>query len=222
MNIDRFNEIKGCFSFDGGVHGKEEYFNSVVLVLIMPVNGEYHFVFQKRNANIRQGGEISFPGGKVDEEDETLMKVALRETKEEMGIAEDKIEIIGRLNTMITPAGVMVDAFVGIADITTEDIRINKTEVESFFTVPVSYFMNQEPERYSAQVRIHPTYTNDATGDEIVLFPAEKLGLPDKYQKPWGNFKHSILLYHTKNGIIWGITARFIYECVEKIKKYNK
>jgi len=56
-----------------------------VLVLLVPINGEYHFVLQKRCTNIRQGGEICFPGGKVDENDETLEKVAIRETTKEMG-----------------------------------------------------------------------------------------------------------------------------------------
>lgn len=222
MNIDKFNKIKGKFDFQAGLHGKNEYFNSVVLVLMMEVDGQYHFVFQKRNANIRQGGEICFPGGKVDPEDDSLVKVALRETKEEMGIPEEKLQIIGRMNTMLTPAGVLVDAFLGIADIMSEDIHINTDEVESYFTIPVAYFMDTEPERYHAQVVMQPNITNADTGETIDLFPAAKLGLPDRYSKPWGNYQHSILVYQTEYGVIWGITARFIYECVENIKEFDR
>jgi len=42
-------------------------------------------------------GEVSFPGGKVDPTDESILHAALREAKEEVGIDEDKIEILGRL-----------------------------------------------------------------------------------------------------------------------------
>lgn len=131
MVIDEFERIRGQLSFDEGIHGKEEYFNSVVLVLLVPINGEYHFVFQKRCVNIKQGGEICFPGGKVDENDDTLENVAIRETTEEMGIPKEKILIIGRLNTIVAPMGATVDAFIGIAKIGIEEICINPREVES-------------------------------------------------------------------------------------------
>lgn len=219
MNIDKFNDIKHNLEFKKGLHGYEEYFNSVVLVLMIPVNGEYHLVFQKRDANIRQGGEICFPGGKVDKDDKSLLQVAIRETNEEMGIPEDKIEIIGRLNTVITPNGVTVDAFVGVADILKEEISINPSEVESYFTIPISFFVDTEPERYAAQVKISPSITDKETGEEVILFPTEKLGLPERYTKPWGDFRYGIYVYYTEYGVIWGITSRIIYDFIQKIIK---
>ena len=64
-----------------GINGKEEYFNSAALVLLMLVNEEYHFVFEKRAANIRQAGEICFPGGKFDpDQDASFLDTAIRET----------------------------------------------------------------------------------------------------------------------------------------------
>ena len=222
MLIDEFEKIRECFEFEEGIHGKEEYFNSVVLVLLIPINGEYHFVFQKRCANISQGGEICFPGGKVDECDETLEKVAIRETIEEMGISEEKIRIIGRLNTIVAPMGATVDAFVGIAEIGIEEICINKREVESIITLPVSHFVKGEPERYNVQIKIHPSYTDKKTGEEIILLPTEQLGLPDIYKRPWGNFKYGVFVYKTDYGLIWGITSRLIYECACKIRKLSK
>jgi len=130
MSIDDFEKIKEQLGFEEGIHGKEEYFNSVVLVLLIPVDGEYHFVFEKRAATIRQGGEICFPGGKIDEADTSLEQVALRETYEEMGIPAEKIEIIGRINTLVAPMGVTVDVFVGIADISLDELTVNVQEVE--------------------------------------------------------------------------------------------
>ena len=221
MVIDEFERIRGRLGFDEGIHGKEEYFNSVVLVLLVPINGEYHFVLQKRCTNIRQGGEICFPGGKVDENDKTLEEVAIRETTEEMGIPKEKIIIIGRLNTIVAPMGATVEAFIGIAKIGIEEICINQTEVESVFSIPVSYFMKVEHERYSVQIKIHPSYTDKETGEEIILLPSEQLGLPDMYKKPWGSFKYGVLVYKTDYGIIWGITSRLIYDFISKINNLS-
>ncbi|MDF2844837.1 MAG: hypothetical protein K0R00_3263 [Herbinix sp.] len=49
MNIDKFNHFRDKLSFQEGLYVNEEYFNSVVLLLMIPIDGEYHFIFQKRN-----------------------------------------------------------------------------------------------------------------------------------------------------------------------------
>jgi peroxisomal coenzyme A diphosphatase NUDT7 len=219
MLIADFDKIKAQLGFEEGIHGKEEYFNSVVLVLLVPIDGEYHFVFEKRAAEIRQGGEICFPGGKIDEADTSLEQVALRETYEEMGIPADKIEIIGRVNTLVAPMGVTVDAFVGIANVSLDDLPVNAQEVERVITLPVSYFLTHSPERYSVKVEVHSTTVDSATGEQIVLLPVEQLGLPERYKKPWGNYLYKVLAYPTGQGIIWGITARIVNDVAEKITK---
>jgi 8-oxo-dGTP pyrophosphatase MutT (NUDIX family) len=219
MSIDDFEKIKEQLGFEEGIHGKEEYFNSVVLVLLIPIDGEYHFVFEKRAAGIRQGGEICFPGGKIDEADTSLEQVALRETYEEMGIPPEKIEIIGRINTLVAPMGVTVDAFVGIADVSLDELSVNAQEVERVITLPVSYFLKKRPERYNVKVEVHSTTVNEKTGEPIVLLPVEQLGLPDRYKKPWGNYLYKVLVYQTDQGVIWGITARIVNDVAEKISR---
>lgn len=217
-----FEHIKDYFGFYEGINGKEELFNSVVLVLLIEHEGEYHFVLEKRNPFIRQGGEICFPGGKIDDLDESLEKTAIRETKEELGIPEHKIKIYGRLNTVVALMGATVDGFIGIADIELEEIIINKEEVEELIVLPVAFFENNQPERYSVKVAVHPSYTDEETGDEVVLLPVEALGLPKRYKKPWGNYHQGILVYKTEYGPIWGITARIIHEFVDKINQLKK
>jgi peroxisomal coenzyme A diphosphatase NUDT7 len=187
--------------------------------LLIPVDGEYHFVFEKRAATIRQGGEICFPGGKIDESDTSLEQVALRETDEEMGIPAEKIEIIGRINTLVAPMGVTVDVFVGIADISLDELSVNPCEVERVITLPVSYFQKHRPERYNVKVEVHSTTVDAATGEQIVLLPVEQLGLPDRYKKPWGNYLYKVLVYRTDQGVIWGITARIVNDVAEKFSK---
>ncbi|WP_088227027.1 CoA pyrophosphatase [Desulfosporosinus sp. FKB] len=203
-----------------GINGKDEYFNSAVLVLLMLINGEYHFVFEKRAASIRQAGEFCFPGGKFDsEKDKSFQETAIRETVEELGITADQIKVIGPLDTVIATIGTTVDAFLGILDVEdVEDLRINFSEVERIFTVPVSHFENNEPEVYQVVLEVHPSHLNQA-GEEVVTFPAKQLGLPERYHKQWGNVKSNIFVYKVGDATIWGITARLIRDVVRKIKE---
>lgn len=202
-----------------GINGKEEYFNSAVLALLMLVNEEYHFVFQKRAATIRQAGEICFPGGKFDPDiDSNFKETAIRETAEELGVASDKLSVIGPLDTVISTMGATVDAFLGILDITClDDLHINPDEVERIFTIPVSYFENTEPEVYKVNIIAYPSYINQV-GDEVILFPAKELGLPERYTRAWGNTMNNVFVYRVEGVTIWGITARLIRDVIGRIK----
>lgn len=197
----------------------EQYVRTAVLVLLVLLDGEYHFVFQKRAPGIRQNGEIGFPGGVCHLEDTSSQQTAIRETTEEMGIPAEKIRILGALDSLIAPMGALVDAYVGIADIRSlDELNPNVDEVAAVFSVPVSFFESHEPERYETVLKVHPTWPDEVTGKEVVLFPAQELGLPERYAKPWGGLKHSIYVYRVGQEMIWGITARFIMDVVEKLK----
>ena len=58
-----------------------------VLIPLYEKNGQTHILFTKRTSHVsKHKGQISFPGGKKDEEDATLVVTALRESYEEVGI----------------------------------------------------------------------------------------------------------------------------------------
>lgn len=206
-----------------GINGKEEYFNSAVLVLLILVNEEYHFVFEKRAANIRQAGEICFPGGKFDPaNDASFRDTAIRETVEELGVASDKISIIGNLDTVVSTMGATVDAFLGILDLSSlDDLQINHHEVEKVFAIPVSFFEDNEPEAYKVNIAVHPSYVNQA-GEEVTIFPAKELGLPERYTRPWGNVMGNVFVYRVEGVTIWGITARLIRDVAAKLKSLEE
>lgn len=218
MNKSDLNELMNKMPGLPGINGKEEYFNSAVLALLMLVNEEFHFIFQKRAANIRQAGEICFPGGRFDpDKDADFKEAALRETVEELGVSSDKISILGPLDTIISIMGTTVDAFLGVIDISSlEDLNVNPHEVERIFSVPVAYFEKTEPEKYQVSITAHPSYINQA-GEEVILFPAKDLGLPERYSGPWGNSMNNIYVYRVAGETIWGITARLIRDVIAKL-----
>jgi 8-oxo-dGTP pyrophosphatase MutT (NUDIX family) len=217
-NNDLF-ELKKKLPSIPGIHGRGEMPTSVVMVLITEINGNYHFVLEERNAQIRQGGEVCFPGGMFDEgTDLTPRETALRETTEELGLPADKIEIIGRMDTLVAAMGAVIEIFVGVMHTDPAFLRINRDEVEKFFTVPVSYFMQTEPEIHRVLIRLFSSEIDPITGEEIVYLPVRELGLPERYLDPWGNFKQNVYVFKTSEGIVWGLTARIIMDFVRVLK----
>lgn len=214
MNLG--NDIHRFFSDEDGIGDKTLYMNAAVMVLIIQQNGVYHFVFQKRAQGISQGGEISFPGGKI-EPNETPKEAAFRETAEEMGIEASRIELLGTFPTFVNPSGMTVDICIGLAHVAFEEFQIQEDEVERLLCIPISYFIEHPPKQYDVLIQISPSKIDLETGKEEVFLPVKELGIPSYYEKPWGNFKHPIYVYTIEDEVIWGLTARFVYHCVERI-----
>jgi 8-oxo-dGTP pyrophosphatase MutT (NUDIX family) len=77
-------------------HGGQN--DAAVLVPMYVKDGDLHAVFTKRRDDLRRhAGEISFPGGRPDSEEENLMTTALREAEEEIGLPRGDVEILGAL-----------------------------------------------------------------------------------------------------------------------------
>lgn len=196
-----------------------DYIESAVLMTMVEVKEELHFLFEKRAKNIQQGGEISFPGGKIDKEDKSPEDTAVRETIEELGVNPDTVKVDFKLGYLISPRGVIVHAYVGrliIDDL--EKIAFDKNEVEKIFTIPVSFFEKNPPKEYKLRAEIKP-YTYNKNGEKVDLFPAEKLKLPKRYWGKWSVTEHCVLVYPTEDEIVWGLTAKLINEFINLIKK---
>ncbi|MDC7226881.1 MAG: CoA pyrophosphatase [Spirochaetales bacterium] len=198
--------------------GSEESFRSAVLVPFLNINGEESILFEKRSADIRQGGEICFPGGMVDEDDETTIETVIRETIEETGIDRNLIEVNGKSGHLATGIGTLIDVYLGRMDIKSlEELSPNPREVDRLFSVPVSFFMETSPEYYNYRTTVEPWYY-DEEGRRVDLFPAHELGLPERYHRPWSHTKNRFVVYKYDGEVIWGITAR-IMNTVSKLMK---
>ena len=126
---------------------------AAVLLALHAVDGEICVVLQKRSQLVEHHkGEISFPGGMADAEDESRLATALREAQEEMGIRPEDVDIIGRLDDSPTITGFMISTFVGAIpagyEFTPSDV-----EVESVIQAPLSHLRNPKSRRWEARLR---------------------------------------------------------------------
>jgi len=113
-----------------------EYRRAAVLVPLVRDGDGWSILFSRRADNLAaHSGQIAFPGGAV-EAGETLELAAVRETEEEVGIARDRVELIGRLDDIITNSGFLVAPFVGTIETRLEYI-LSESEVAEVFEVPI-------------------------------------------------------------------------------------
>lgn len=88
---------------------------AAVMAILYPSNIGLETIFIKRASYPGvHSDQISFPGGKKDPSDETLVHTALRETEEEIGLPAQRIEVLGSLSRLyIPPSNFLVHPFVG-------------------------------------------------------------------------------------------------------------
>ena len=125
------------------------YKEASVLIPIFEKEKELFILFTKRSTNVEHHkGQISFPGGGVDRSDLSLEHTALRETYEEIGIKEEDVRLLGRVDDVITYAsGYIVHPFVGVIPYPYE-FKINKIEVEKILSVPISFLFKDGSARF--------------------------------------------------------------------------
>ncbi len=86
-------------------------------------------------------GQVAFPGGKVDDDDENHIAAALREAYEELAISPHHVNVIGTTDIYYARSGFRITPVVGIVppDL---DLRPNPQEVEDWFEVPLSFLID--------------------------------------------------------------------------------
>jgi len=103
-------------------------------------------------------GQISFPGGRVEAGDATLAHAALRETAEEVGLAAERIEILGQLSTYETVTGYVVTPVVGWVE-PPFTLAADPVEVADVFEVPLAFVL--DPANQQRQFRMQGDLRRD-------------------------------------------------------------
>src|SRR6056297_1110083 len=106
----------------------------------------------ERTAHLHaHAGQISFPGGAFEPGDADAVAAALRETEEEVGLAPEQVEVVGRLDTYVTRTGFEVTPVVGLVRPPVL-LRPDPFEVADVFEVPLDFILDPaRPERHSLE-----------------------------------------------------------------------
>ncbi len=141
MNRLFWSAVKEALAFAGDPHSFNGDFpqQAAVIVLITDeISPQIIFTLRAKHLN-QHAGEVCFPGGKWEQQDNSLLATALRETHEEIGLSSNMIDILGALPARATRSGAMVQPFVGKIP---ADCRfvLNHHELEELFSVPVTAF----------------------------------------------------------------------------------
>lgn len=112
---------------------------SAVLVLIIPHENELVIPFIKRsNHGKHHGGQIAFPGGKIEKEDTDAIQTALRECQEEIGVPKEQVSILGVLSDLyITVSNFNITPIVGTL-LSIPKFTLSTNEVEEVILVKLS------------------------------------------------------------------------------------
>lgn len=116
---------------------------AAVLIPLYLKNGEYFVIFTRRTHNVStHKGQISFPGGVRDQTDASLLDTALRESLEEVGIATNAVDVLGRLDDFSTHVSYFViSPFVGLIPWPYQ-FTISESETAEIIHVPVSALLD--------------------------------------------------------------------------------
>ncbi len=151
--VDTSDDGPDWFGADGPSNGVEALTQAAVLVPIVNRGGGLTVLFTRRTDHLKShSGQISFPGGRMEQRDPTPEATALRETREEIGLPEGEIEVLGRLNVRETGTGYRVVPVVGMLSPPLSLAR-DENEVAEIFEAPLDFLIDPANRRFETRVR---------------------------------------------------------------------
>lgn len=191
----------------GLLDGRQSY---AVLVPLVERSDGLHVLYEVRALTLRrQPGEVCFPGGHI-ETGETPEQCALRETFEELGIPEEKIRVLGRMDFVAHRANfIMYPILAVISGETADHMAPNPAEVGETFEVPLSHLLETDPIEYDYELIPSPARN----------FPYELLNIPKDYK--WQRGRENVPVYPWQGHAIWGLTGRITRHLVRLVRKWQ-
>lgn len=181
------------------------YKRNSVMILLYEENDEIYLTLEKRALNLRhQPGDICMPGGKI-EKGETPIEAAIRETVEELGIDKEDLEVYSAMDYLITPFSVIMYPFV--AKIKELKDTYSKDEVDSLIKVPLKFLLENEPIYHEGELIV----------DRGEDFPYDLIRGGEGYK--FSKCMYETYFYIWEDEVVWGHTARIIYEFIKILKK---
>lgn len=159
-------------------------------------------LFEVRAPQLQQGGEVCFPGGRM-EAGESVSDCALRETEEELSIPREEVTLLGTPDFICNQRGFLLRPVLGlVSKAGLAALRPSPAEVAEAFTVPLAFFRETDPDlrRYE----LIPQVPED--------FPYGRLGIPRDY--PWARGRTEVPIWYYEGHAVWGMTARLVQEII--------
>ncbi len=113
-----------------------------MLVALVDRPAGLHVLLTQRAAHLRaHGGQISFPGGRAEAGDADAAATALREAEEEVGLARERVDVVGAMPPYTTITRFVVTPVVGVVAPPLA-LTLDRFEVDAAFEVPLAWLMD--------------------------------------------------------------------------------
>jgi 8-oxo-dGTP pyrophosphatase MutT (NUDIX family) len=136
--------------------------DAAVIAPVIEREDEDYLLFTRRSDDLgKHPGQMSFPGGGAEPEDETILATALREANEEIGLEPAEAKVVGQLDDIRTVTEYAVTPFV--TKVPDREYERDGVEVAEIVVLPLSGLL--DPENYECERREHPYY-----GDIVIHY----------------------------------------------------
>jgi 8-oxo-dGTP pyrophosphatase MutT (NUDIX family) len=117
---------------------------AAVLIPLFWHDDQWHLLYTRRTESVdSHRGQVSFPGGMIEETDKGPVEAALREVEEEIGIPAEMVEILGCVDSMFTITQFSITPVVGKIPWPVS-MTLNTYEVARVFSVPVQWLADEK------------------------------------------------------------------------------
>ena len=138
---------RGDHDLNPGMHPERPLTRAAVLVpLVEQPEGLTVLLTRRSDSLPHHAGQISFPGGCVEPQDADAAAAALREAEEEIGLARERVEIVGRLDTYVTRTGFEVTPVVALVAPPLA-LAPDPVEVAEAFETPLAFLIDRANHR---------------------------------------------------------------------------
>jgi 8-oxo-dGTP pyrophosphatase MutT (NUDIX family) len=146
---------------------------AVLVPLVERPEGVTVLLTQRTDHLAHHPGQISFPGGRLEDADGgDSVVAALRETEEEIGLGRERVTVLGRLDQYITGTGFVITPVVGVV-VPPFELSPDPFEVAEAFEVPLDFLLdpeNHKLHRVSVEGRHRPYWS--MTWEQRVIWGA--------------------------------------------------